>query len=115
MHYICIKKQQDIREMKTIEQIITSEILHKYNTCAFDSSDFSFEFDYEDDIVTEVTGRIDVQGYRDYRGYYDDINEYVITSVEVNISKVEFFNEDGLMPVKVDLSKIDRLVEMYIR
>lgn len=98
----------------TIENIIASEIMDRYNSCAFDDSEFFFEFDYDNDTVVEVTGRIDVDGYCE-DDYFSGTGEYVVTSVSANINKVEFFNEDGLIPMRIDLAKIDRLVEMGIR
>lgn len=99
----------------TIENIIASEIMDRYNSCAFDGSEFFFEFDYDNDTVVEVTGSIKVEGYDDSYDYYNSVGEFIITSVDVDIQKVEFFNEDGLIPIRIDLAKIDRLVEMYIR
>lgn len=98
----------------TIENIIASEIVERYNNCAFDS-EFFFEFDYDNDTVVGVTGSIKVEGYDDSYDYYNSVGEFIITSVDVDIQKVEFFNEDGLIPIRIDLAKIDRLVEMYIR
>ena len=100
----------------TIENIIASEIMDRYNSCAFDKEKFFFEFDFDNDTVVEVTGSIRVEVRDLHYDYYTSVgDEYEIDSVEVDIAKVEFFNEDGLIPMKIDLAKIDRLVEMDIR
>ena len=100
----------------TIESIIASEIMDRYNSCAFDKEKFFFEFDFDNDTVVEVTGSIRVEVRDLHYDYYTSVgDEYEMDSVEVDIAKVEFFNEDGLIPMRIDLAKIDRLVEMDIR
>lgn len=104
--------------MKTfsIENIITDEILSKYNANEFDCSDFVFEFDYDVDTIVEVTGSIRVEVRELCYDYYTSVgDEYEIISVDADITKVEFFNEDGLIPMRIDLAKINRLIEMDIR
>ena len=99
----------------TIENIIANEIIDRMNSHEFyDISDWHFEFDYTDDIVVEVSGSINIEGYEE-NDYCNGTGDYIVTSVEVDITKVEFFDEEGLMPMRIDLAKIERLVEMDIR
>lgn len=95
----------------TIENIIAEEILDRYNNGAFFKRDIFFDFDYDNDTVVEVTGCMK-ESYVGSR-YNEDMRTFVETSIDV--TKVEFFNEDGLIPIRIDLAKIGRLVEMDIR
>lgn len=106
-HYICIVKQT-LKVMATINETIAAVIADSIND---NHGSFSLEVEMDGNTVVEVSGRYEIDGYRE-DDYLNGTGAWVTTRAAVSVECIEAYDEDGeAVEIDCSLNEIERYVE----